>query len=201
MNNSTDTTDTSAPDLPSQRIRSKVPGAGQEVKTKIVVVSPHLASRWLERNRRNRRVREDRVTRYAEQIEDGEWMLSPDAIAFDYNGSLINGQHRLKAIIEANEPAPFIVAIGLEPDAFKISDVGVKRTGGDILRIEGFKNPEELAAATRLMVLWSQDRSTRPTRTRTSETALSSRWPTSAASTWPTRSGRCRKRSARSTQR
>jgi hypothetical protein len=128
------------------------------VETKIVVVSPHLASRWLERNRRNRRVREDRVTRYAEQIEDGEWMLSPDAIAFDYNGCLINGQHRLKAIIEADEPAPFIVATGLEPDAFKISDVGVKRTGGDILRIEGFKNPEELAAATRLMVLWSQGR-------------------------------------------
>ena len=121
-------------------------------------VGPNLALEWLEKNKHNRRVRPERVDRYAEQIKDGEWMVAPDAIAFDYNGKLINGQHRLKAVAQAGESARFVVAYGLSPDAFKISDVGIRRTGGDVLRIEGFKNPEELAAATRLMVLWAQDR-------------------------------------------
>ena len=135
-----------------------IPGSSDGVDVKVVEVGPDLAEEWLQRNRRNRRIRDERVERYAEQITGGEWMLSPDAIAFDYNGKLINGQHRLKAIIKAEMPARFMVATGLQPGAFKISDVGVKRTGGDILRIEGFKNPEEMASATRLMVLWSQDR-------------------------------------------
>ena len=146
------------PDVPSQNIRPGIPGSADEAEVSIVEVDPDLAKEWLKRNRRNRRIRDERVTRYAEQIKDGEWMVSPDAIAFDYNGKLINGQHRLKAVIEADQLASFLVVVGLEPDAFKISDVGVKRTGGDILRIEGFKNPEELAAATRLMVLWAEDR-------------------------------------------
>lgn len=139
-------------------IEPGVPGTNDDLEVKVVEVGPELAEEWLKRNRRNRRIRPERVTRYAQQMKDGEWTVSPDAIAFDYRGKLINGQHRLEAIIEAETTAQFILAIGLEPDAFKISDVGVKRTGGDILRIEGFKNPEELAAATRLMVLWSQDR-------------------------------------------
>lgn len=130
----------------------------RDTKLEIIEITPEIAEEFLSRNRRNRRVRPERVTRYAEQIKDGEWMVSPDAVAFDYKGKLINGQHRLKAVIEAGEPARHIVAFGLQPDAFKISDVGVKRTGGDILRIEGFKNPEETAAATRLMVLWYQGR-------------------------------------------
>ncbi len=158
MNTSDRTTSTDWPDLPSQNLQREVPGSGRDLRIEPAEVTPQLARQWLTRNRRNRRVRPERVTRYAEQIKDGEWMVSPDAIAFDYKGKLINGQHRLKAIIEAGQPARHIVAFGLQPDAFKISDVGVKRTGGDILRIEGFKNPEELAAAARLMVLWKQGR-------------------------------------------
>ena len=41
-------------------------------------------------NRRNRKIRTDRVDRYAEQMRDGEWMVSPDCIAFSYTGKLIN---------------------------------------------------------------------------------------------------------------
>ena len=154
----TKSTATQTPRIPTNAVKPGIPGSSDGVDVKVVEVGPDLAEEWLQRNRRNRRIRDERVERYAEQIKDGEWMLSPDAIAFDYNGKLINGQHRLKAILKAEMPARFLVATGLQPGAFKISDVGVKRTGGDILRIEGFKNPEEMASATRLMVLWAQDR-------------------------------------------
>ncbi len=148
------------PEIPDELIVSRADGSDQDMGACVVDVSPPLAEKWLERNRGNRKVREDRVDRYAEQMRDGEWMVSPDAIAFSYTGKLINGQHRLKAIMQLDrgESVECLVASGLDPDAFKIADVGVKRTGADVLRIEGFKSAEEMAAVSRLLALWHQDR-------------------------------------------
>ncbi len=146
------------PEIPSELIVSGADGSDQDMVACVVDVSPPLAEKWLERNRGNRKVREDRVDRYAEQIRDGEWIVSPDAIAFSYTGKLINGQHRLKAVLRAEESAKHIVTSGLQPEAFKIADVGVKRTGADVLRIEGFKSAEEMAAVCRLLALWKQER-------------------------------------------
>ena len=146
------------PEIPDELIVSGADGSDQDMVACVVDVSPPLAEKWLERNRGNRKVREDRVDRYAEQIRDGEWIVSPDAIAFSYTGKLINGQHRLKAVLRAEESAKHIVTSGLQPEAFKIADVGVKRTGADVLRIEGFKSAEEMAAVSRLLALWHQDR-------------------------------------------
>ncbi len=146
------------PEIPDELIVSRADGSDQDMVACVVDVSPPLAEKWLERNRGNRKVREDRVDRYAEQIRDGEWIVSPDAIAFSYTGKLINGQHRLKAVLRAEESAKHIVTSGLQPEAFKIADVGVKRTGADVLRIEGFKSAEEMAAVSRLLALWHQGR-------------------------------------------
>jgi hypothetical protein len=129
--------------------------------TQIIEITPELAEEWLRRNEGNRKIRPDRVDRYAGQMRGGDWLVSPDAIAFDTSGRLINGQHRLKAITQLGDgrSASCIVATGLDPDAFKIADVGVKRTGADVLRIEGFsRNAEELAAVSRLIALWHQGR-------------------------------------------
>jgi len=146
------------PEIPDELIVSRTDGSDQDIEVCVIDVTPSLAEKWLERNRSNRKVREDRVERYAKQIVDDEWIVSPDAIAFSYTGKLINGQHRLKAVIRAEEPAKHMVGTGLQPDAFKIADVGVKRTGADVLRIEGFKSAEEMAAVCRLLALWKQSR-------------------------------------------
>lgn len=150
----------SGPDVPEDARNVNIPGTSEDVQVTVMDVTPELAEEWLKKNTQNRSVREDRVDRYAEQMKDGEWLVSPDAISFDYNGRLINGQHRLKAIkqLDKGTEVQCLVAFGLQPAAFKIADVGVKRTGGDVLRIEGFKNPEELAATCRLLAMWRQNR-------------------------------------------
>lgn len=119
-----------------------------------------MAQEWLKKNRQNRKVREGRVDRYADLMRDGEWLVSPDCIAFSYTDKLINGQHRLKAIsqLDRGESVQCAVMFGLDPAAFKVADVGVKRTGADVLRIEGFKSAEEMAAVCRLLALWHQGR-------------------------------------------
>ncbi|MCS4054077.1 hypothetical protein [Salinibacter ruber] len=141
-------------------IGHRIPGSKKDVESAVIKVTPEMAKEWLKKNRSNRKVREDRVDRYAEQMKDGEWMVSPDAIAFSHTGKLINGQHRLKAItqLDRGESVECLVVFGLDPAAFKIADVGVKRTGADVLRIEGFKSAEEMAAVCRLLALWKQGR-------------------------------------------
>ena len=164
MRSINENTEFSAPDsladVPEEMINHRVPGAKEDIEMAVIDITPEMAREWLKKNRQNRKVRTDRVKRYAEQMRDGEWMVSPDCISFSYTGKLINGQHRLKAIsrLEKGEKVQCAVMFGLDPAAFKISDVGIKRTGADVLRIEGFKSPEEKAAVCRLLALWQQGR-------------------------------------------
>jgi len=160
MKSTNDTPRSRRPAIPEGQVSPKIPGSKEEAEMAIVEITPSLAEEWLKFNRMNRKVREGRVDRYADQMRDGEWMVSPDAIAFSYTGKLINGQHRLKAItqLDSEESVQCLVAFNLDPAAFKISDVGIKRTGADVLRIEGFKSPEEKAAVCRLLALWQQGR-------------------------------------------
>lgn len=74
-----------------------------EVQTRIVDVSPEKARKWLEKNHPdNRPINPGRVQSFANDMRDGNWKLTHQGVAFDAEGRLIDGQHRLSAIIEAD---------------------------------------------------------------------------------------------------
>lgn len=64
---------------------------------KIEQITPAMADKYLSTMTRNRKLRDSAVVRFCHIIERGEWRLTTDAIGFDSNGHLINGQHRLTA--------------------------------------------------------------------------------------------------------
>ena len=64
------------------------------MKTEVIVVSPALAKKWLDKNTVNRRVYPSVVTGLVEAIERGEWICSHQGIAFSKSGRLLDGQHR-----------------------------------------------------------------------------------------------------------
>jgi len=128
----------------------------------VMEVGPELAEKWLGRNlahkdnrrsKSNRPIREGRVDRYAGMMESGQWILTPDAVAFDTEGRLTNGQHRLHSIVDSGQPVRLLVAWNVPTDSFKYTDAGIKRTAGDVLAIEGFPDPIHLGAAARLVLL------------------------------------------------
>lgn len=98
-------------------------------------VTPTLAAKWLERNTRNRSLRNDIVERYAADMKAGRWMVTGDAIAFDKNGVIVNGQHRLWAVIFAELSVPMLVTFNLEPDVVRVLDDHLKRKLTDIIKI------------------------------------------------------------------
>lgn len=118
---------------------------------KIVEVNSELASEWLKTNNFNRRLSQPIIRRYADDMLNGRWNFTGDSIKFNCDGTLLDGQHRLEAIIRSNTKQKFIVVRGLEKDTFFNLDIGKKRTFSDVLTIEDKKTyTAALAAAIRL---------------------------------------------------
>ena len=119
-------------------------------------VGPNTANVWLKNNGKNRNVNQSYVARYAQMMEDGDWVLSPDAIAFDKMGNLLNGQHRLLAIVKSGTSQKFYVAKGLDSKSFDRMDTGRPRSAGQILDMAGFDNYSRLAAVIVLLTAFER---------------------------------------------
>jgi len=125
-------------------------GAG----SKLVEISPTIASDMLRYNRKNRPMKKSHWERLAQAMLDGAFVTTPDAIAFDVSSNLVNGQHRLQALIAANSSLKFIVSWGHNMDAFCFTDRGAKRTAGDVASLDGFRDGKKCRAiAAQAMVV------------------------------------------------
>ena len=120
-------------------------------------ITPARAAELLETNIDNRGIRRDAVAAYARDIAAGRWMDSGETIKRDYTGRLIDGQHRLAALIQADVTLRMLVVSGLDPAVQRVIDVNVRRTAGDALRFLGVeRNIFEVASAARLAVAWDR---------------------------------------------
>lgn len=77
----------------------------------IVDVTPELATSWLEGNEFHRPVQDRSVEKYATEMTAGRWRLTHQGIAFDVDKKLIDGRHRLLAVIRSGKTIPMLVII------------------------------------------------------------------------------------------
>ena len=103
---------------------------------KIVTVTPDMARKMLEHNDGNRPKKKPVVARYAAVMLAGNWSLSPDGLIFGRDGRLLQGQHRLSAVIVADVPIDFVVWTNVDDNVFRVLDRGVIRTASDALGID-----------------------------------------------------------------
>lgn len=113
------------------------------------LIGPNDAVPYLKKNDHNRPRSETLRDRYAAAMSEGEWIDCGDSIRFNCDGTLIDGQHRLEAIIKSGVTIPMLVIRGLPKDTFKQIDAGKIRTNGDCLGAAGEMNYNQLAAAIR----------------------------------------------------
>lgn len=105
------------------------------MKTALELITPERAREYLKKNRGNRTIKNRWVETYARDMASGAWKLTHQGIAFDKDGFLVDGQHRLLAIIRANKPIYMMVSRDLEPDTRLVLDQGVNRSAVDALKI------------------------------------------------------------------
>ena len=126
-----------------------------------IMISPEMAGVMLEQASksgfRNRNISDRRVRFLAHLIESGQWLDSNDCICIDTDGILLNGYHRLTAIIRTSQSIWVTIKRGMDRKTFRGMDTGKKRSPGDVLIIEGVKNANMVARALRLSITYEQD--------------------------------------------
>ena len=119
-----------------------------------ILVTPAMAKHWLETtNTRNRPIAEMHWMKIWLDIVEGRWKYNGESISFGTNGTLLNGQHRLKACAESDMPIDTDVIFGLDPDVMSTIDIGKVRTAANIAHLEGIENATVACAAAHLILL------------------------------------------------
>lgn len=113
-----------------------------------IEIAPEDARVWLDDwNTENRNKRPAHVTRIARDMIAGKFLITGDTIKFDSTGRLIDGQHRLAAIIKSGRAAWILVVTELDPDVQTVVDAGAKRSGADALKFKGLGGHYSVIAA------------------------------------------------------
>lgn len=119
----------------------------------VQTITPALAEEWLGRNHSNRNIRATLVAQLVRDMKAGAFVFTSESIKFDWNGNLIDGQHRLTAISESGVTVQSMVVRGLNPTVRATIDTGTKRSPSDALRMAGKgAGGRSMAAAIRLLI-------------------------------------------------
>jgi len=111
-------------------------------------IDPLRASLLLQNNHGNRPLKKTVVSKYAATMISENWVTSPEPICLSPEGRLLNGQHRLNAVISSGVTVEFLVIRNVSPTVFKVLDRGVTRTVADAIGVD-----KKLAEVARLGAL------------------------------------------------
>lgn len=144
--------------------KQQVPGT--DATMEYVFITPEIARQYIEEAEANplytnRTFNKERAISYGADMARGKpyWNLThQQSIAFGKKTALLDGQHRLHAIIQAAAINPefkglqMLVYRNLDDDVRLHSDIGRLRSVGDMLRIDGKQNGGTMGSATNLVI-------------------------------------------------
>jgi len=103
------------------------------IETKLLRITPQSAAKFLENvhERQTGRNSENVIALYAKQMEAGQWDEGVmQSISIDSTGALLDGWHRLNAVVRSGVTLPFLVVRGVPPTAFGKYDAHMQRSLG-----------------------------------------------------------------------
>ena len=108
-------------------------------------VDPELAIKLLGKNyEKQRNINKNWANDLAREMSDGRWRECGDnQIVIDVNGNLINGQHRMLAVIKSGTTQKFLFQTGVPTDYYDVMDTNRKRSVADAI---GGKNRNSKSA-------------------------------------------------------
>jgi hypothetical protein len=139
------------------------------IHTTVEKITPALAKAYLEANTTNRSMRDRHVQKLASDIANGRWQINGASIVFNGDGTLLDGQHRLAAIVKADVPVEMLVVRGVSKSAMQTIDNNIARSAGDVARLNGFANSNNVVGIARLLMATKTGRMNTTTIISTSE--------------------------------
>lgn len=118
-------------------------------------ITPEKAKEILKGNRGNRRISTMRVAQLVRMMENGEWREDPDiqdSIQIANTGRLLDGQHRLWAIINHGKPVKMWVTRGVSESIMPYIDNSKGRGVNDHLVAMGVEKNDRASGPGRFML-------------------------------------------------
>ena len=132
----------------------------QNITSKIETITPAIAQQWLDASKtENRPFSQAVINSYADTMKKGNWLVNGEAITFDEKGNLLNGHHRLKAVIASATPIESFVVRGVDKRVFTTFDCGRNRTFGQLITMQGDINGNNIAAIIRQYLVLKNEHS------------------------------------------
>jgi hypothetical protein len=104
------------------------PGPPPELVSEMQLITPSYAASLLGAlDPRQRPVSKGHIARLASDMRAGRFAPNPDPIVVTDAGLLVNGQHRLRAVIEADVSVYMMVSYGWGPEVYDVMDAGMRR--------------------------------------------------------------------------
>ena len=126
---------------------------------KTITVTPALAQKWLNRNRDYQRPISDKsVNQLYGTMLRGEWQVTPtDSIGLATDGSVIEGQHRLLALIRYGKPLNMSVAYNVPLSNFPVLGRSRTRSTSQIAGMAKLKYAKPWHIAAVNVLRWQPD--------------------------------------------
>lgn len=121
----------------------------------LVNMTREAAAEILKTNTKGQRtISQGAVGKYASDMGTGDWYFNGAPVLISDKNELLDGQHRLSAIIESGEPQLLLVVRGVTAEVMATIDAGRGRTYADILKIREYANHSYLAGLTAKVWHW-----------------------------------------------
>lgn len=132
------------------------------MKSQVKTITPAWAKQVLQtQNTNNRPISHTRVKSLVSDMKSGAFLLTHQGIAFDDSGRLIDGQHRLTAVVEFGQPVQMMVTTDVQSEyrngvLLNVMDTvdrgGIRRVGQQLGLSHGYTNGNNVAAAAKIIV-------------------------------------------------
>jgi hypothetical protein len=114
------------------------------------LITPKMAERMLLKNKKNRNANRKTIEFYSDLMKNGQWKRNTfELIKFSEAGDLLDGQHRLMAVVQSKTDTYFHVGYNVPNEVFDVLDTGKKRNASDVFNIQGVKNSNILPSIIR----------------------------------------------------
>jgi hypothetical protein len=137
---------------------SRLPG----IEITLELITPERAEHYLDKlppthsDIQQRNLSTKTVDRYALDMASENWPFAGDPIRFNVDGELIDGQHRLRGVMQSKVAQMMIVIRGLERETFAVFDTGRARSFSDVLKSRGVPNVAIVSGLTRRVLHWQR---------------------------------------------
>ena len=126
------------------------------MKSETKKVTPKKAAEYLKSNWKNRTLRPAHISNIACDIKEGRWELNGEALKFDIDGNMIDGQHRCLAILEADTAVETLIVTGLPRKVQRSLGGAIGRNFADELTMRGVSYASVASAAARTCAVFDR---------------------------------------------